>query len=376
MKRLAILLFALTPFAALAQDVIPETTIADSIAPPLSEKARRAAIRKERNKLEIGAGLLGTLTSFNNTWIKTSGGDNSIGIAALGHVYHTYTKDKFSLESKFEGKFGYNRMNVVNTVTNSDGIKTTTKKGTWFKYQDEFVISTAPAYAISKNWALASIIRFRSQFAKGYVSRSQQGGVYRKSSFMAPGFFDMSVGFTYTCPDPRWPVKVNISPLALSAVFVESSLVRSNISDGTTNGRQGWEALGLAGPHKTSKWEGGSSVQVDFDRTFDKKGIFRYRTTFYAFMGWISDLSLNNRYTDSRKYDAALTAWKDGGQTGNKPMLAIHPTVRWVNTIDIKATKFLTTSFYFQLFYDRSQNYDLQTQMLLSVGLTYTFNNK
>lgn len=53
-----------------------------------------------------------------------------------------------------------------------------------------------------------------------------------------------------------------------------------------------------------------------------------------------------------------------------------HPTVRWENTIDIKATKYLSTTFNFQLYYNRAQNYDIQTQLLLSVGLTYTFKNK
>ncbi|MDE5963087.1 MAG: DUF3078 domain-containing protein, partial [Alistipes sp.] len=40
-------------------------------------KAERAAIRKERNLLEISAGVQGSLTSYNDPWIETSGGDNS-----------------------------------------------------------------------------------------------------------------------------------------------------------------------------------------------------------------------------------------------------------------------------------------------------------
>ena len=58
------------------------------------------------------------------------------------------------------------------------------------------------------------------------------------------------------------------------------------------------------------------------------------------------------------------------------PVLALHPTVRWENTLDIKATKYLTTSIYFQLYYNRAQCYDVQTQTILSVGLSYTFQNK
>ncbi len=50
--------------------------------------------------------------------------------------------------------------------------------------------------------------------------------------------------------------------------------------------------------------------------------------------------------------------------------------VRWTNTIDIKATKYLSTTFNFELYYNRAQNVKVQTKMLLSVGLSYTFKNK
>lgn len=50
--------------------------------------------------------------------------------------------------------------------------------------------------------------------------------------------------------------------------------------------------------------------------------------------------------------------------------------MRWENKIDIKATKYLTTNFSFQLYYNRAQNTSVQTETLLSVGLTYTFKNK
>ncbi|MBP6292154.1 MAG: DUF3078 domain-containing protein, partial [Alistipes sp.] len=190
--------------------------------------------------------------------------------------------------------------------------------------------------------------------------------------FMSPGYLDISGGFTYTCPLERFPIKINLSPIALSAVFVESAKVRSNRWDD----KPGWQAYGLSNANKTSKYEGGSSIQIDFDRTFGKKGIFRYRTTLFSFMGWMSNLNMKNRYTSVSAYEKALQAWDDAQGIGDKPMLQIHPTVRWENTIDIKATKYLSTTFNFQLYYNRAQNYDIQTQLLLSVGLTYTFKNK
>ena len=332
-------------------------------------RAERAAIRKERNKLEFGGGLQGALTSYNDPWIKVSGGDNSIALMANLFLNHTYTKNLFSVETKFIAKFGYNRMKVETKT--DDG---TSSEGVWFKNQDEFDISVAPSFKMSKNWSYGAIFKFRSQFANGYISRTQQGEIERKSAFMAPGYLDISLGITYKCPKPKFPIVVNISPIALSAVFVESAQIRENKWDK----KEGWQTYGLAGPDKSSKYEGGSSVQIDFDRTFGRKGIFRYRTSVFSFYGWITDIGQRNKISDYSDYMHALDEWNntENAPISAKPNLPIHPTVRWTNTIDIKATKYLSTTLNFELYYNRAQNVDVQTKTLLSVGLAYTFKNK
>ena len=336
---------------------------------PAKYRAERAAIRKERNFLEFGGGLLGSLTSYNDSWRATSGGDNAMAVIANFNLHHTFTKERFFIETKFDLKFGYNRMDVET----EDAAGNTLSNGVWFKNQDEFSVSTAPAYKLPRNWSLASNIKFRSQIANGYVSRTSQTPDARKSTFMAPGYLDVSLGFTWTSPKPQFPVKVNLSPIALSAVFVESGQVRRN----TWDDKPGWDAYGLAGPNKTSKYEGGSSIQIDFDRTFFK-GVLRYRTTLFSFYGWITSASQKNKYSGYRDYRQALDQWaaQESPDPTLKPQLTIHPTVRWENKIDIKATKYLTTNFSFQLYYNRAQNTSVQTETLLSVGLTYTFKNK
>ncbi len=333
-------------------------------------RAERAAIRKERNKLEFGGGLQGALTSYNDPWIKVSGGDNSIALMANLFLNHTYTKNLFSVETKFIAKFGYNRMKVETKT--DDG--STSSNGVWFKNQDEFDLSVAPSFKMTKNWSYGAIFKFRSQFANGYISRTQQEDFERKSAFMAPGYLDISLGITYKCPKPKFPIVVNISPIALSAVFVESSQIRENKWDK----KEGWQTYGLAGPDKSSKYEGGSSVQIDFDRTFGRKGIFRYRTSVFSFYGWITDIGQRNKISDYSDYMHALDEWNntENAPISAKPNLPIHPTVRWTNTIDIKATKYLSTTLNFELYYNRAQNVDVQTKTLLSVGLAYTFKNK
>ena len=54
----------------------------------------------------------------------------------------------------------------------------------------------------------------------------------------------------------------------------------------------------------------------------------------------------------------------------------VVPTLRWENTIDIKATKHISTQIYFQLYYNKAEYLKLQVSSMLSVGLTYTFKNK
>lgn len=63
-------------------EVRPTTVDAQSYFSRARYRAERAAIRKERNTLEFGGGILGSVASYSDSWIETSGGDNSIGLAA------------------------------------------------------------------------------------------------------------------------------------------------------------------------------------------------------------------------------------------------------------------------------------------------------
>ena len=330
-------------------------------------KAERAAIRKERNYLEFGGGLQGALTSYNDPWIATSGGDNSIALVATFNLKHIFTKDLFTIETKFNAKLGYNRMKV--TVDDKE-------EGIWFKNQDEFEISTAPSFKMTKNWSYGVIAKFRSQFVNGYKSRTEQEEADLKSKFMTPAYLDISLGITYKSPEKKFPITVNMSPLAMNATFAENDWIRKRQVDKDGNEIKPAYPYGIEDPDRTSKYEGGSSVQIDFDRTFGKTGYLRYRTMLYGFYGWISDIGQRNKISDYSKYLEAFEKWNAGDKNiKDKPRLPIHPIVRWTNTIDIKATKFLSTTLSFELYYNRAQNVDVQTKTLLSVGLTYTFKN-
>ncbi len=338
------------------------------------DKAERAALRKERNTLEIISSLQGSLTAFNDPWVATSGGDNTTAILGSFTLNHSYKKNKLTLTSKVTANFGYNRIKI--DVTDDNDV--TAQKGVWFKNQDELAISIAPTIAISSIWSYGPTFSFRTQFADGYVSRSQQNSYELKSGFMAPGYLDISGAMTYKSPNSKLPFTVSIAPLALSATYVSKQYVIDNFLyqflDPETATWAYVEPYGLS-PYTNSKYEGGSSIQIDFDRTFEKLGNIRYTTKIYSFYGWMTQLSYKNIVNNYDEYQTALTAWSDD-PSSIKPMLGIQPTVRWENTISIPTTKFISTTLKFQMYYNRAQDVKIQTQTYLSLGLSYTYKNK
>lgn len=326
-------------------------------------KAERKAILKERNTIEFNASLNGSLSHFNNSWQSVNGTTNTItGVASILFT-HQFKKDKFVLDNKITGKLGYT-YNFFDDSAKQDVTKS----------QDEWFISTSPAYKLAKSWNVGGTISLRSQFANGSTKGSSQ--------IFAPAYLIASVGFTYVCPKEKFPIKINIAPLSLNATFVTSEAVRAyyfaekGFTDAGGNAvtydqyladnsildkdqRNAPYAFGLTLENGNGRYEGGSSVQIDFDKTFGKKGIFRYRTTLYSFYGWINEAA---QQAESRKTGVEYEH--------------IAPTVRWENTIDIKATKYFSTQLYFQLYYNKAQSRKVQTQTVLGVGLSYTFKNK
>ena len=326
-------------------------------------KAEKAAARKERNTIEFNATLNGSLSHFNNHWRSVNGNTNSL--TALGNILftHNFKKGKFTIGTKVTGKLGY----TYNFLDESEGSSDVTKS------QDEWFIQTAPAYTLSKSWNVGGSLSLRSQFANGF-----NGDDKLTSVGFAPAYLTLAAGFTYVCPSAKFPIKINISPISMNATYVVDQRVRdffyaekfgtTAAADLTLDQRNSPYAYGLTLEDGVQRYEGGSSIQIDFDKTFGKKGVFRYRTTLYSFYGWINDAS---QQAKSKKWNA-----DPANATNPLNYERIAPTVRWKNTIDIKATKYFSTQFYFQLYYNKAQNEKVQTQTVLGVGLAYTFKNK
>lgn len=319
------------------ENSVKDTEVNNDVIEDARRRAERLTLRKERNTVDFTANLHGSLTAFSQSW--QAAGDNTITILANLNFLHTYNKGRFTLTNTASAKFGYNNMKI-------DLMGDGNMKGVWFKNVDEIALSTSPQWAMVKNWTYGANVKFRTQFAAGYDARGdKQKGNARVSNFMTPGYLDASVGFTYVLPSERFPLKVNLAPLAMSATYRQD--LGTSKDYGVLTGR--------------SKYEGGLSVQLDFDKTWGKNGWLRYRTTAYSFYGWITDISSAKRFVATEEVPEYVH---------------VVPTLRWENTIDIKATKYISTQIYVQLYYNKAEINKLQVQSMLSVGLTYTFKNK
>ena len=315
-------------------------------------RADRLAKRKEHNTVDFSANLHGSLTAYSKSW--QAAGDNTVTVLASLNFKHVYDKGRFTLTNTATAKFGYNNMKMELQDK---------QRGVWFKNVDEIAIATSPQWALVKNWSYGANVKFRTQFAPGYSARGdKQLGAYCISNFMTPGYLDASVGFTYILPSERFPLKVNLAPIAMSATYVNDPAVFWELKDGVPTQKD--KAYGIVFG-QTSKYEGGLSVQLDFDKTWGKNGWLRYRTTAYSFYGWVTDLSAMKKFVPTELEDGTMSKYEH-----------VVPTLRWENTIDIKATKYISTQIYFQLYYNKAEYEKLQVSSMLSVGLTYTFKNK
>lgn len=272
---------------------------------PSVERVRLRALRRERNTVEFNGSLETSLQQFEN-W--TGSGSNNFYALASIFFRHQYKKDKLSFDYRIDAVYG---LNFIDEAV--------------FKNKDEFKINTQLGWSMSKNWAYTASLNVRSQFTTGYKSRTERVVVSR---FMAPGYFDLSVGFTYA--KAGLPLKITLAPLSGNIVTVFD---RQLSEEGKYGVKSGDEILGKIGP----------SVDIFFDKTFGRRRGFRYRSNLYAF----------TPYTQPN-----------------------NPTVRWENTFEIKVSRFISTKLYGQLYYRKEDSTGLQYQYSFMVGLKYVFRNK
>ena len=303
-----------------------------------------------RNNVDFQVRLTGMVTQFNKSW--TTNNQNSIASELVAYYYHTFTRDKYTSIFKFDGAYG---MNFIDDV--------------WFKNQDILKLYFLSSWkmrdrGLLRNWAYSFETSFMSQFAEGFKSRAVGERDQLWSNFLAPGTLTAGIGFTYHSPHPKLPFVVTINPISSNALFVMDRRIAPDRR----------QALGIPVSYapddenhehpifKKTKVEGGSNLNVGFNRTFalgkGKKTTLQYNTTLNSFYGWITQVTRHEP------------------PVGMTAPLAIMPTVRWDNSFVFSPLKFLAMEFRTSTIYDRSQVDRVQMQYYLRVGLTYRYKNR
>ena len=282
----------------LKNEVRPTTVDAQSYFSRARYRAERAAIRKERNTLEFGGGILGSVASYSDSWIETSGGDNSIGLAATLFLHHTFTKQRFTIETKFDAKFGYNRMNIERRRRRLyDQRGHLVQEPGRISDFDQSRLHHQQELAGRLDHQIPQPVRQRLRVALAADGR-------RSEKYLYVAGLPRHIGRFHLHLSPR-AFSDQDQPLAdrLSAVFVESAKVRSNRWDDKPAGR-------LTAFRMRTKPRNTRAVPQSRSTSTGRsaKGIFRYRTTLFSFMGWMSNLNMKNRYTSVSAYEKALQA--------------------------------------------------------------------
>ena len=269
--------------------------------------AERRRMRQERNTFTFVAGLQANQTQFTN-WAK--GGDNTFNGLSTLDISHVYKKERLSYTTKFDARYG---LSVID--------------GSTFKNEDKFNLNFQTAWSISRHWSLSGTANLRSQFTKGYKSRTDKTYV---SDFMSPGVLDLSLGFTYK--PKNW--NITISPITGSMLFVLSDSL-------STKGINGID------PGDHFKPMVGPSLSAEYGVKFAQEKI-HFRSKFYGFWNFRLD-----------------------------------PNARWENWLDIYTTKWLKTSAYLHMIYDKEASVPrkeegkyLQTNYTIGLALTLTYKSK
>lgn len=334
------------------------------------EKAERKRIRQERNAFSLSMSLQGTMASYNDAW----GGDNSTAVQATIGFNHTYAKDKFNINTQGEARMGYNRVRVDVKDEESGEV---TRKGIWFKNVDKFWLQTRPGRKINDHWSYTATGRIESQLAKVYKSRTAQEDTDVTKAFLAPADVSLSLGFTYKSNSKKWPITLSLNALSTNGTLVYNDDLKKIYEDKNATSYFGVDI------DKHATFSGGSQIQFDLNsRKWGKKGWLSYRTQVIAYYGWITNVMNNSKINDYERYLDELEAWEAAGSNKDtKPAsvprhVRLHPTVGWMNWINLKLSNYISTSFYHELQYNKAQNTAVRMYSTLTIGLSYTFNSK
>jgi hypothetical protein len=268
--------------------------------------------RNWKSKYESAVGF--TQTSLTH-WAQ--GGENSISVKAVLNIFKDYTKGKFTWNNYLGAAYMVQKQESTG----------------WRKADDKLNLFTKAGMYAWKHWDYTGLLEYKSQFAKGYGYPNDSVPI---SKFMAPGYFQLSIGLNYKPVDY---FSVLISPIGARLTVVNDK----TLSDAGAFGVK-------AGEH--SLLQAGASLNALFKKDLMKN------------VNFMSKLDLFSDYL-------------------NNPQNII---VGWENNLLLKVNKYISVNLATMLIHDNNIPYidpkdatkephgaKAQFMETLSVGFAYSF---
>ena len=240
-------------------------------------------------------------TSLQN-WV--AGGNNTVSGDFVFNASLNYLDDKFFWDNNLLLEYGL----VYSSVAD------------WQKASDKLNLTSIGGRKISKNWSVSALLKFYTQLTNGYNYPDKE---HCLSTFMAPGYLDIALGFTYK---PNAKYSLFLSPVAERAIFVLNDSL-SNIG-----------AFGVD-PGKKMKFETGIYVLANTTQALSSD------------VSLISTVDLFTPYT------------KDFGNFD----------VNWDLLLSYKLNKLMTASLNTTLRYYEKEVVKVQFKEIVGFGITYQF---
>src|SRR5918993_2502349 len=183
-------------FSAVAQDKVVKT---------MQETSDKKAFSNDTTHLSgWRTGGVFTLNAGQGSSKNWAAGAEKFSLSFAGYlsVYARYKSGKFKWDNTLD--LGYAMIN-----TTSNGLR---------KTDDKIDFYSKAGYGLSKNFSLAGVVNFRSQFTSGY-DYDYLGKDYKKitSKFMAPAYLIVAPGIDY---HPVSYFNIFVSPISGRFVFV------------------------------------------------------------------------------------------------------------------------------------------------------------
>lgn len=253
-------------------------------------------------------------SSFSN-W--NAGGINSLGLNGILKPHINLDDSLWTWDNSMDIRFGQ-------VKTQSEKIR---------KSDDLLLLTSKIGRKFSARWEFSGLVTFRTQFAPSY----KKGANTILSTFMAPGYINLGLGFNYK---PDEALSIYLSPITSRTTYV----LNDSLSD-----------AGLFGvaPGDKIKGQMGFSTLMTYNKEIIKN------------VGINTDLSLFSDYL-------------------NEPENIV---VNWDFVLTLKANKFLSTTFSCALIYDDNVTFEkkdesgnvikkvprVQFKQVLGVGLSLSF---